>query len=377
MKRYERRLDLKKLLAKNSLFLFGPRGVGKSFLIRETLLGLKTYNLLDDEVFDKLMRRPKAIEEELASGTRTVVIDEIQKLPKLLDEVHRLIEERGIRFLLTGSSARKLRRGGANLLAGRAWESHLYPLIRNEIDQFSLDRYLNVGGLPRVYLSDEPREELKAYVRTYLMEEIKAEALVRSYERFVRFFEAIAQSNGKEINYQNLSKDSGVPVRTIEGYIEVLRDTLVGFELLPFTKTVTRKAVSRSKFYLFDVGVANYLKGLEKIVPASSDFGDAFEHFIITEVRAYSSYSRRDLKLQYWRSKDREVDLIFGSSAIEIKSTERIRDEDFKGLKALRQEKLLKNYFLVSRSKNEGVTDNIRYLHYETFLAELWAGKVS
>lgn len=374
---YKRQLDLKSLLKRNSFFLLGPRGTGKSFLIRQSMPQAPVFNLLDDEVYNSLMRRPKLLEEKIRPNPSLIIIDEIQKLPKLLDEVHRLIEEKGTRFLLTASSARKLRRGGANLLAGRAWEAHLFPLAYPEIHDFDLIKYLNLGGLPRVYQSKSPKEELKSYVRTYLNEEIKAEAMVRSYDRFVRFLETVALTNGMELNYQEIASDAGVPPRTLEGYFEVLKDTLIGYELLPFTKTKKRKAVTRSKFYLFDLGIVNYLKGIESLRPGNSDFGGAFEHFIINEVRAYNSYSRKDEALHYWRTKDMEVDLIIGKKvAIEIKSSDRIKDSFFKGIQALKEEKLISKYILVSRCKDEGIHNGIRFVHFESFLRELWSGKL-
>lgn len=374
---YKRQLDLASLLKKNSFFLLGPRGTGKSYWIQKSLPDAKVFNLLEDDLFESLMRRPQALGEAVSSSDKIIVIDEIQKLPKLLDEVHRLIESRKIRFLLTGSSARKLKRGGANLLAGRAWEANLFPLSYSEISDFDLSKYLNFGGLPRVYLSSEPKEELKSYVRLYLAEEIKAEALVRSYERFVKFLETIAHCNGQELNYSKIASDSGVPVRTLEGYVEVLEDTLIGYKLNPFQKTKKRKAVSKAKFYFFDLGVAHYLKGLELINPASTDWGGAFEHFIINEVRSYNAYTRKDEELCYWRTRDTEVDLIVGKrAAIEIKSSRKIDNRHFSGLKRLQEEKLISHYYLITACPTEGVHNGIQYLHYESFLKKLWGGKV-
>ncbi|MEO5969091.1 MAG: AAA family ATPase [Bdellovibrionia bacterium] len=374
---YQRQLKLQSLLQENSFFLFGPRATGKSFLIKKTLSHAQIFNLLDDDTFDSLMRRPKSLSEQIKDFKKIIVIDEIQKLPKLLDEVHRLIEDYGAKFLLTGSSARKLRHGGANLLAGRAWEAHLFPLVYPEIPDFDLVSYINYGGLPRVVQSVNPKEELKAYVKIYLNEEIKAEAWVRSYEKFVRFLETMALSNGKELNYQTISSDAGVPARTLEGYIEVLRDTLIGNELLPFTKTKKRKAVTRSKFYFFDLGVVNSLKGIGPLTPKNTDFGDAFEHFILNEIRAYNNYSRKDEGLYYWRTREVEVDFIVGNkAAIEIKSSERIKDSYFSGLKKLKEEQLISNYYLVSLSHEEGKHDGINFLFYETFLKKLWSGEI-
>lgn len=370
---YKRKLDLVSLLKKNSFFLFGPRGTGKSYWIKQTLPNAKLFNLLDADTFEALLRRPKSMSEQIQDPTQIVVIDEIQKLPHLLDEVHRLIEDQGIKFLLTGSSARKLKRGGANLLAGRAWEAQFFPLTYPELDDFDLIKYINYGGLPRVWNSAEPLEELKAYVRVYLYEEIKAEALVRSYERFVRFLETMAVSNGQEINYQMLASDSGVPPRTLEGYIEILEDTLIGYKLLPFQKTKKRKAATKSKFFLFDIGVTHHLKGIHSLTPGNTDFGTAFEHFIINEVRASQSYFRNDSALYYWRTKDYEVDLILDQRiAIEIKSSEQIKDSFFHSLHALQEEKLIQHYYLVSRCPQEGIKDGIQYVHYKTFLKRLW-----
>ncbi len=267
MPTFTRKLDLQKILKQNNFFLFGPRSTGKSFLIKHTLSSknMIIIDLLDDDLFEELMRRPKALSEKITSQTKLIIIDEIQKIPKLLDEVHRLIETTKVKFLLTGSSARKLKRGGTNLLAGRAWEAQLFSLCYQEIDKFNLLNFLNFGGLPRVILSKNPLEELKAYTRTYLSEEIKAEALVRNYEHFVRFLETMALNNGQELNYSTLSSDAGVPARTLEGYIEVLKDTLLAYEVSAYQKTVKRKATTKSKIFLFDIGVANYLSGRLRI----------------------------------------------------------------------------------------------------------------
>lgn len=210
--------------------------------------------------YDHLVRRPEALIEIIKNPKQIIVIDEIQKMPKLMDEVHRLIESKKIKFLLTGSSARKLRRQGGNMLGGRAREALLFPLTWHELGKdFSLLKYLNYGGMPIIYNSLEPLEDLKSYCKNYLNEEIKIEAAVQNYDRFVRFLETMALNNAQELNYEGLSSDCGVPARTLEGYIEVLEDTLIAFELLPFTKTKKRNAVTRSKFYFFDTGIANYL----------------------------------------------------------------------------------------------------------------------
>jgi predicted AAA+ superfamily ATPase len=374
---YKRQLDIKTLVSKANFFLFGPRATGKSSLIRTALPDALNFDLLDDDVYDELMKRPKALGEKIHGDAKLVVIDEIQKLPILLDEVHRLIESRGIHFLLTGSSARKLKRDGANMLAGRAREAHLFPLVYPEITDFDLIRFLNFGGLPIIYLSVEPMEDLRAYVRTYLNEEIKKEAAVRKYERFVRFLETMALSNGQEINYASLSSDSGVPARTIEGHIEILKDTLIGFELLPFRKTLMRKATAKSKFYFFDTGVANFLGSKLPMSESNSDLGISFEQFIIQEIRAYLSYNRKFLNLSYWKSKSFEVDLIVGNElAIKIKFAKAVKDEFFKGLKALAEEKLIKKYAVIGRFTSDGEKNSIPYYNYKSFLDKLWAHQI-
>ena len=374
---YQRKLDLPRLLSKASYFLFGPRSVGKSSLIKAQLPQTLVFDLLDEDVCEELSRRPRALGEKIGPSTPLVVIDEIQKIPKLLDEVHRLMEERSIRFLLTGSSSRKLKRGGANLLGGRAREMHLYPLVFEEIADFDLLKYLNFGGIPSIYLSAEPLEDLKAYGRLYLAEEIKAEAAVRNYDRFVRFMETMALSNGREINYQNLSNDSGIPPRTIETHIEILKDTLIGFELLPFQKTVKRKATTKSKFYFFDCGVANYFSQRLPMGQGHTDLGVSFEQFIIQEVRAYLAYARKEKSLSYWRTRGYEVDLIVGRElAVETKFSDRFHPKFLKGLLALKEEGLIRRFLAVGRFSESGTSQEIGYLGYREFLRMLWAGQI-
>jgi predicted AAA+ superfamily ATPase len=331
-------------------------------------------DLLEDSIYDQLVRRPEALGEMILDPKQLVVIDEIQKLPKLMDEVHRLIENKKIRFLLTGSSARKLRRQGANMLGGRARESLLFPLTWQELGpDFNLVKYLNYGGLPIIYQSKEPIEDLLAYCKNYLNEEIKIEAAVRNYDRFVRFLETIALNNGQELNYEGLASDCGIPARTLEGHIEILKDTLIAFELLPYTKTIKRKSVSRSKFYLFDTGVANYFSRRLPLPESSSDMGILFEQFIINEVRAYISYRRKLSNLTYWRSRTTAVDLIIGDQhAIEIKFSKTFKPEFTQGLIALQSENLIKNYWVIGRFPNPGEYNGIKYLSFETFLANLW-----
>jgi predicted AAA+ superfamily ATPase len=308
-----------------------------------------------------------------------VAIDEIQKMPSLLDEVHRLIERRGMRFLLTGSSARKLKRGASNLLAGRAWEARLLPLTSHELGaDFHLETYLSSGGLPMVYASRHASEELTSYVNLYLREEIQAEALTRNVPAFARFLDVIAISNGEELNYQSLASDCGVSPGTVKGYVEILEDTMLGFSLPGYRETKKRKAIARAKHYLFDVGVTGALTRRGAVSRGTEVFGRAFEHFIVQEVRARLSYERSRLPLCFWRSLSQlEVDLVVGDRiAIEVKSTDLVSGKHLRGLRALQQEGLLERFVVVSldpvRRRTE---DGIEVWPCAEFLAALWQGE--
>lgn len=375
---YQRLVNLPNLLKKRSYFLLGPRGTGKSTLIEQTLPNAKVYDLLDASIFQRLIRDPTLIEQETTSDT-LVVIDEVQKLPALLDEVHRLIVKRKQTFLLTGSSARKLKKGGANLLAGRAFHTSLFPLTSQEIPNFELLTYLNTTGLPEFYNHSDVREYLNAYVGTYLQEEIKAEALTRNLAGFSRFLEVIALSNGEEINYANISSDCGVATRTLESYFGILNDTLIGFNVLPLLSTTKRKAITRAKYYLFDVGVVNQLTQRGRIEFKSELFGRAFEHFVALELRAFLSYRKINAPLQYWRSTSHfEVDfIIMNQAAIEVKGTDLVTDKHLKGIRALKEEGLIQQYYIVSLDTHERKTnDDIHILPIDIFLKKLWQGLI-
>jgi len=373
----KRRLDLGQLLENKSFFLLGPRSTGKSTLIQEQLPQAVVYDLLDAEVFRRLLERPKLLSEENPNRNAWIVIDEIQRLPDLLQEVHRLISKEQRKFLLTGSSARKLKKDGINLLAGRAWRADLFPLTSNEIPDFDLLKYLNRGGLPQVYLSPRPEEELRAYTAMYLREEIQSEALTRNLQSFSAFLDVIALANGEEVNFQSLASDCGVSAGTLKNYIQILEDTLLGFSLKGFSGTKKRKAISRIKHYLFDVGVANSLAKRGEIRAKSELFGKAFEHWVIQEMRAYLSYARLPQEMTYWRSLSQfEVDLLVGEHlALEVKGTSLVQDKHLKGLRALKEEKIFKKYFVVSLDPHSRVTeDGIEILPWKVYTQRLWAG---
>jgi len=377
---FSRILDLKSLAEQKSLFLFGPRSTGKTTLLKSQFHEDAIINLLRSSTFLALSGNPSALYDMVREITRThstVIIDEIQKLPMLLDEVHDLIESKQVRFILTGSSARKLKRSGVNLLAGRAWQCNLFPLSFAEIDNFNLENYLLYGGLPQVYGSQYQAEELDAYINTYLKEEIKEEALVQNFTHFSRFLKVAAVCNAEQLNFANVSQETGIPATSVRSYFEILSDTFVGFLLEPWRKTVRRKAVATAKFYFFDVGVANFLNGVTMLNRDSAEFGKSFEHFIAMELRCYLSYNRIKRELCFWRTTGGvEVDFIIGDDmAVEAKATTRVTDKQLKGLRALKEEGLIRSCFIVSFDEVDRETgDGIRILYWESFLKKLWGG---
>ena len=371
-----RTLDVGKLAARKSLFLFGPRQTGKTALVRHALPAAKRYDLLDGDVFLTFSRRPAQLGEELGPADRLVVLDEIQKLPALLDEAHRLIEQRGIRFVLTGSSARKLRHGGVNLLGGRAPSRTLHPFVYRELgDDFVLTRALDRGLIPSIYASESPREDLRAYVGSYLKEEIAAEALTRNVPAFSRFLEVAALSHGTMLNYAQVASDAQVPVSTVREYFHILEDTLVARPLPAWTRSRTRKAIGTAKHYFFDVGVARHLQHRSGLSPRSPEFGEAFEGYIFHELSTYLDYTE-PAPLAYWRSTSNfEVDFVLAdSTAIEVKAKDAVGDRDLRGLRALREEALLEHYLVVSLEARPRTVDGIEILPWKVFLERLWDG---
>ena len=376
-----RKLDLHKLLAQKSFFLFGPRATGKSSLVRQQLKGRAlVIDLLRSELYLRLSAHPEDLEGLVADAVmpRSVVIDEIQRVPALLPEVHRLIEEKRHRFLLTGSSARKLRRGATDLLAGRAWIAELFPLSWSEIPTFDLGRYLRFGGLPSVYLSRAPQEELRAYVSVYVQEEIRAEGIIRRLPPFTRFLRVAALSSGQLLNYAQIASDAEVPASTVREYFSVLEDTLIGWTLEPWRESRKRKAIQTAKFYFFDPGVMHELAGTSTLDRNSDLYGRSFEHFIGMELRAYGSYARTGDSMHFWRSKHgHEVDFFVGGRvAVEVKATRKASLRDARGLVALKDEKVAKRLVVVSEDPVAARRDGIEFLPWTTFLARLWAGDI-
>ena len=371
----ERLVDLNVLLDKKSHFLLGPRQTGKTFLIRHTLKNVRVYDLLDSETYLALSRNPGRISEELQPQDRIVVIDEIQRLPELLNEVHRLIETRGIRFLLTGSSARKLRRGGINLLGGRARTKYLHPLTYKELNKhFDLFLAIERGMIPSIYFSDEPRADLQAYAGSYLQQEILAEGATRNIPAFSRFLRVAALCNATIVNFTNVADDAQVARTTVYEYFEILKDTLLLYELPAWRKSKKRKPLASSKYYFFDVGVVAVLQGRE-FRAGTPEFGEAFETYLMHELKCFSDYISGE-QLSYWRSTSGfEVDFIIGDhTALEVKAKKNISPNDIKSLRMLAEEMKLKRYICVSMEPRRRKVGNIDILPYKEFLDLLWDG---
>ncbi len=377
---YPRILKLKELVRHKSLFLLGPRQTGKSTMLRTLFPNAAYYDLLEADTFRELSARPEYLRQTLPPSTKLVIVDEIQKLPSLLDEIQLLIDrDREIRFILTGSSARKLKRGGANLLAGRAWICRLHPLVSAELGFERLLDRLNRGSLPAILDSSLPEDDLKAYVGTYLREEIQAEGLTRSIPGFSRFLETAGLTNGEQVNFSAVANDAGVPARTVREHYQILEDTLIGHQLPAYRKTVKRKPVATSKFYFFDVGVANVLMRRGKIIPGSDVFGRALEHQIFLELRSFLDYKRLDVELSFWRSQSQfEVDFLLGDRiAIEVKGKSRVSERDYRGLRALGEEIRLKRKLVVCMEKAVRRTDDGTEIQpVQRFLQDLWEGKI-
>jgi predicted AAA+ superfamily ATPase len=373
---FTRLLKIDNLLKKKSFFLFGPRSTGKTYLIEKQIKSnALIIDLLDNETQFRLMQNPSELNNlvEYQNRDRIIVIDEIQKIPALLDQVHLLIEKQKRKFLLTGSSARKLRRGGVNLLAGRAWEARLYPLVSVEIPNFDLDRYLMFGGLPQVYQSEEPQEELYAYVQTYLKEEIRAEGLIRKLPQFTRFLTTAALCNTNLINFNAVGRDAAVSPSTVREYFSILEDTLIGFLVEPWTASKKRKAIETAKFYFFDMGVSHTLANIQTLDRNSDLYGKSFEQWIAMELHAYLSYRRIKLPLNFWRSiNGQEVDFIIGEYAIEVKASKKVSHRDLRGLKALAEENKHKRLLCVSHDPLDRVIDGVSCFHWKTFISKLW-----
>ena len=365
----------------DSVFLWGARQVGKTTWLTSQFPGCRYYDLLRPSEFERLLRHPELLSGELADfgENDTVIIDEIQKLPQLLDEVHYLIQRKGIRFILSGSSARKLKRAGTNLLGGRASREMMYPLVSAEIPDFDLLRAVNNGMIPRHYMVQNPLERLRGYIGVYLDEEIREEAITRNLKTFSHFLEVAAQSDGEMVVYKNIAQDCGIDHRTVKDYFAILEDTLIGYLIPGFTWTEKRRAIAAPKFYFFDVGVTNYLRHRRGLVPGTDDFGHAFEHLMVQEIIAFLGYSHSEERLTYWRTASGyEVDAIIGDGrvAIEFKATSEVQSRHTRGLKAFSEERPEARLIIVSLDKYRRKLNGVNVLPATEFLADLWQGQI-
>ncbi len=365
-----------------SIFLWGARQTGKSTLLKMLFPDVLIVDLLKSDVYAKYQRRPSLLREELmmtADGSGPVIIDEIQKIPALLDEVHWLIANKNLRFILSGSSARKLRRSGANLLGGRAIRTFLYPFVSAEIPDFDLFKACKNGMIPRHYLINNPEQRLQAYIGDYLQEEIKEEALVRKLGVFTRFLEVAAFSSGEVLNYSKIATDSGVSSVTVKEYFSILEETLIGYVVPAYRQQKKRRLVQASKFYFFDVGVYNHLRHQNNPVPGTAEFGKSFEHLIIQELKAWLGYTESHEKLTYWKTATGlEVDAVVGDAriAIEIKATRNISYAETKGLRTFQEEHPDAILIAVTLDERPRKLGSVEVFPATDFLQRLWTHKV-
>jgi predicted AAA+ superfamily ATPase len=360
-----------------SAFLWGPRKVGKTHWIHAHLTGKGTtfLDLLETDTFAEYAGRPALLRERWKGGL--TVIDEIQKVPALLDEIHWLIERKKAAFVMTGSSARKLRREHANLLAGRAWRFEMGPLSASEVEGFDLERALVSGLLPPHFLSSDPERDLRAYVADYLKEEIASEARLRDVPAFTEFLRVAALTSSELLNYTNVAREAGVSAKVVRGYFEILEDTLLGARLPAWKRARDRRMIQTEKFYLFDVGVSNYL-ARRRPAAGNPDFGKSFEHWVLMELQNYRRYRQPELDICFWRtSSGLEVDFVLGEmeAAIEVKGTARVHEGDLRGLRALRQSHRTRLALVVALEKQpRHLEDGIEVLPWRSFVDRLWSG---
>ncbi len=384
MENIKRILDIN-LPPLQSAFLWGARKTGKTTYLKENFTNSVYIDFLKTDLFLEYSKQPFLLRERLLAKdisllTQPVILDEVQKVPQVLDEVHWLMENKSFSFILCGSSARKLKRGKANLLGGRAWRFEMHPLVSVELQDLDLLQILNRGLIPSHYLSENYQKSLTAYIQDYLKEEVFAEGLVRKIPAFSRFFDAMGYSHGELINYSNIARDSGIDSKTVREYYQILVDTLLGKFIEPFKERQNRQVITRApKFYLFDVGVAGGLLKRYIHEQRGESFGKALEHFIFMELSAYNSYNELGFDINFWRTKSGlEVDFILGKGevAIEIKGSNNIQNRDLKSLKIFHENYSPQESILVCNEKEERLAGHIRVLPWKVFLGRLWDGKI-
>lgn len=361
-------------------FLLGPRGTGKTWLTQRLFPDALRIDLLDPETVRSMSARPERLRELLAARpeTRQVVVDEVQKLPDLLEVAHLLIEEkRDVQFIFTGSSARKLRRAGVNLLGGRAAHKALHPFMAAELGpRFQLDEALRLGMLPVVLAAKDPAEILRAYNGLYLREEVQMEGLVRSVGSFSRFLEAISFSHGAVLNLASVARECQVNRKTVEGFLEILEDLLLAFRVPVFTRRAKRKLAVHPKFYFFDAGVFRANRPAGPLdAPAEID-GAALEGLVAQHLRAWCDYSGGNHRLHYWQTRSKvEIDFVVygetGFHALEVKNSVRVRSEDLRGLKKFGEDFPESRRWLLYRGRERLLIDGVLCLPCEEFLLDL------
>ena len=363
-----------------SFFLFGPRGIGKSTWLRGLREQAVWIDLLDPETFRLFQARPERLEERIAAQPQAtvVVVDEVQKVPALLDVVHKLVEaKRQLQFILTGSSARKLRRGAANLLAGRLTELHLHPFMAAELgDDFELQRALEIGLVPLVWGAAEPAQTLRAYASLYLQEEVQAEALVRNVGAFARFLEAVSFSHGSLLNLAEVARECQVGRKTVEGYLEILEDLLLSFRVPVFTRRAQRHLVAHDKFYYFDAGIYRSIRPRGPLDSMAEIEGMALEGLVGQHLRAWASYRSEPAELSYWRTKSgSEVDfVVYGAgvfAAIEVKRSRNVHHTDLRALKTFQEDYPEASVCLLYLGQEEIKISGVLCLPCSSFLAKL------
>ena len=377
---YKRVFDIENQLDE-AMFLFGARQVGKSTLLKERFPNAIYYDLLKSDLRRRLTRNPETFREALSSKPENtlVVVDEIQKIPDLLDEVHWLMVEKKLRFILSGSSARKLKRSGANTLGGRAQPRTLFPLVWPEVTDFEIDKAVQNGMIPRHYMAKDAPDRIEGYVNIYLKEEIQEEALVQNIDAFERFMEVAAISDGEMINYENIASDCGIAAKTVKSYFQILKDTLIGYEIPAYRKVIKRRLVQAPRFYYFDVGLTNYLLGRNSLKRGTADYGHAFEHLVIQEIIAYHGYSRSREVISYWHTYTNiEVDVVIGEArvAIEIKSCEEVKTRHKAGLKTFKEEHPEARLILVSLDPITRLSEDKELVYVTDFFKMLWDGEI-
>ena len=369
-----------------SCFLWGARKTGKSTYLKTHFPNAKVYDFLKTDVLMTLTQAPHLLREQVLAlneqqVAQPIILDEIQKIPILLNEVHWLIENTSAYFILCGSSACKLRRGAANLLGGRAWRYMFYPLTYVEIPDFDLLHALNNGLIPSHYSKASATKDIDAYIQVYLKEEIQDEGLVRNLRVFSHFLDALAYSHGQQINYTNIARDVGINATTVKAYFQILEDTLIGYQIYPYRKKVGRDIITATpKFYLFDVGIVNGLSARQIPALKGNAAGDAFEHYILMELISYRELNDLKFEICYWRSKTGlEVDFVLGHGeiAIEVKISKQVEKQHLKGLIAFSQDYRPKHAIVVSldtapRKIQIENTAGILILPWEVFLRRLW-----